>query len=149
MAFEYPGFAPTFRLTIQRGAAQTEQFIGLLEWDGSSIAFEPIVRNYFEGDPFGYFMAHHFGGHRSFDQDIIRDLGLSQAVFREGPDGPERVRVQGSAVLTAPQQVRGSIPSLIHANVEEVKKIVDLFMNHDEGFRRIITDWVNRDANPE
>ncbi|MBN9330860.1 endonuclease NucS domain-containing protein [Comamonas sp.] len=149
MAFEYPGFAPTFRLTIQRGENQTEQFIGLLEWDGSSIAFEPIVRNYFDGDPFGYFMAHHFGGHRSFDQDIMRDLGLSQAVFREGPDGPERVRVQGAAVLTAPQEIRGSIPSLIDANAEEVKKIVDVFMNHDEGFRRIITDWVNRAANPE
>lgn len=148
MAFEYPGFTPTFRLDIHRSDNETERFVGLLEWDGSQIAFDPIVANYLQGDPFSYFMAHHFGEHRSFDQDVMRDLGLSQAIFREGIQGAERVRVQGSAVLTSPQKIRGSIASLIEANASEVTKIVDLFMNHDHGFRQIITEWVNRERDP-
>lgn len=145
MAFEYPGFTPTFHIDIHRSDNETERFIGLLEWDGTRIAFDPIVANYLQGDPFGYFMAYHFGGHRSFDQDVMRDFGLSQAIFREGTRGAERVRVQGSSILTSPQDIRGSIASLIEANTSEVTKIVDLFMGHDLGFRQIITEWVNRE----
>ena len=144
LAFEYPGFAPTFRFDIERIGRKLERFIGLPEWDRTSPDFDSILSSHFGEDPFNYFLAHHFGENRSVNADVMRDLGLRYSVFREGTGGPERVRVQGSAIVVSTQTIEGSIPSLISANVEEVEKVVALFMNHDENFAKTITDWINR-----
>lgn len=77
----------------------------------------------------------------------MKGLGLRYSVFREGESGPERIRVQGSSIIVSPQPIKGSITSLIQANVGEVHKIVALFMNHDQGFAKTIASWVkNRDV---
>lgn len=145
-AFGYPGFTPTFRFDIERVEVVRERFIGLPEWDGTAPNFDTILASHFGEDPFSYFLAHHFGENRGINIDIMSDLGLRYGIFRDGDNGPERIRVQGSAIIVSPQPIMGSIPSLIHANVEQVHKIVDLFMNHDQGFIQVITDWVNKNA---
>lgn len=145
MAFGYPGFVPTFRLDIERPGKQRERFIGLPEWDGTTPDFDKVLISHFGDDPFTYFIAHHFGENRSSNIDIMKELGLRYSVFREGEGGPERVRIQGSAVIVSPHPIKGSLLSLIEENVEEVHKIVALFMKHDQGFAQVITEWVNRD----
>jgi hypothetical protein len=144
-AFGYPGFMPTFRFDIERIGEVHERFIGLPEWDGAAPDFDSILKSHFGEDPFGYFLAHHLGENRDVNVDIMRDLGLRYAVFRDCGNGPERIRVQGSVIVVSPQPIKGSIPSLIAANVEEVHKIVALFMEHDQGFSQIITVWVNKE----
>lgn len=146
VAFGYPGFVPTFRFVIDRPGKQREQFIGLPEWDGTAPDFARVLSSQFGDDPFAYFIAHHFGENRSSNIDIMKELGLRYAVFREGDSGPERVRIQGSSVIVSPHPIRGSLPSLIEENVEEIHKIVALFMKHDQGFARTIAEWVNRDG---
>lgn len=145
-AFGYPAFVPTFRFDIERIGEVRERFIGLPEWDGTAPDFYSILTSHFGEDHFNYFLAHHFGENRGVNVDVMRDLGLRYAIFRNGDNGPERIRVQGSAIVVSPQPIKGSIPSLIDANVEEVHKIVALFMNHDEGFAKKITDWVNNNT---
>lgn len=144
MAFGYPGFTPTFRVDIRRSDESIERFISLPEWDGKALDFDSLMSTHFPGDNFGYFLEYHFGAHRSKNLDIMADMGLSYSVFRETESGPQRIRVQGSAVVGSPRSIIGSIPSLIDSNVNEVHKLVALFMNHDEGFRRKIEEWVNR-----
>lgn len=145
-AFGYSGFAPTFRFDIERIGEVRERFIGLPEWDGTVPDFDSILTSYFGEDHFNYFLAHHFGENRGVNVDIMRDLGLRYAVFREGDNGPERIRVQGSTIVVSPQPIKGSISSLIDANIEEVHKIVALFMQHDQGFAQTITNWVNNNV---
>lgn len=141
-AFGYPGFVPTFRLDIERPGQERERFIGLSEWDGTSPDFDSILATHFGEDPFNYFLAHHPGENRSVNVDIMNDLGLRYSVFREGEFGPERIRVQGSSIIVSPQPIRGSVHSLIEANIDEVHKIVALFMNHDQGFGATIAGWL-------
>lgn len=145
MAFAYPGFAPTFRMDIFRADGTMERFIGLPEWDGNPLSFDRLLRTHFPGDSFSYFLEYHFGSHRGKNLDVMADMGLSYGIFRETADGPERVRVQGSAVVGSSRHIIGSLPALIDANVDEVHKLVALFMQHDQGFRESITEWVNRD----
>lgn len=145
-AFGYPGFVPTFRLDIERIGQERQRFIGLPEWDGSTPDFDTILVTHFGEDPFNYFLAHHFGESRSVNVDIMKDLGLSYSVFREIDGEPERIRVQGSSIIVSPQPIRGSVPSLIQANIDEVHKIVALFMKHDQGFATTMAGWVDRDA---
>ncbi|MEH6649637.1 MAG: hypothetical protein V7707_06345, partial [Motiliproteus sp.] len=146
MAFGYPGFVSAFRLEVDRHDIDmpTERFIGMQEWDASEIAFDQIVAKFFDNDPFQYFLANHFGEHRTLNHDIMSDLGLTNEVFRDAATELEKVRIQGATVVTSSQAINGSIANLIDRNVDEVHKIVDLFMSHDQGFKRIITDWVNR-----
>lgn len=145
MAFGYPGFVPTFRLDIDRPTKKREWFIGLPEWDGTAPDFDKVLSLHFGNDPFTYFIAHHFDEHRSSNIDVMKELGLRYSVFREAESGPERVRIQGSSVVVSPHPIKSSLPSLIEENVEEVHKIVAMFMEHDQGFARTITEWVNRD----
>lgn len=144
MAFGYPGFAPTFCVDICRANESFERFIGLPEWDGKKLEFDSLMSTHFPGDNFGYFLEHHIEAHRSKNLDIMADMGLSYGVFRETDSGPQRIRVQGSIVVGSTRSIIGSIPSLIESNVEEVQKLVALFMQHDEGFLRKIDEWVNR-----
>lgn len=144
-AFGYPGFVPTFRLDIDRPTKKRERFIGLPEWDGTAPDFDKVLSSHFGNDPFTYFITHHFGEHRSSNIDVMKELGLRYSVFREEESGPERVRIQGSSVVVSPHPIKGSLPSLIEENVEEVHKIVAMFMEHDQGFARTVTEWVNRD----
>ena len=145
-AFGYPGFVPTFLLDIQRDGMDCERFIGLTEWDGTPSDFDAVLLSYFGDDPFSYFVANHFGEHRSVNIDIMKKLGLRYSVFRERDARLERIRVQGSSIIASPDPIKGSIPSLIEENVEEVHKIVALFMKHDQGFAKTITEWVNKDG---
>lgn len=144
MAFGYPGFAPTFRFDVRRSNDSTERFIGLPEWNGKALDFDALMAAHFPGDNFDYFLEHHFGAHRGKNLDVMADMGLSYAMFRETEGQPERIRVQGSVVVGSPRPIVGSLPSLIDSNVNEVHKLVALFMEHDEGFRHKITEWVNR-----
>lgn len=147
MAFGYPGFAPTFRLDFRRPDGTFERFIGLPEWDGKALDFDKLMQSHFPGDRFDYFLEYHFGTHRGKNLDVMADMGLSYGVFRETSSGPERIRVQGSTVVGSPRPIIGSIPSLIDSNIKEVEKLIELFMHHDEGFNRKITEWVNRGDN--
>lgn len=145
-AFGYLGFVPTFQFEIDRPKKHREQFIGLPEWDGTTTDFNKLILSHFGGDPFSYFISHHFGDHRIRNIDIMKELGLRYSVFRKGESEAERVRIQGSSVIVSPHPIKGSLHSLIRENFEEVDKIVAHFMKHDEGFVRTITEWVNRDA---
>lgn len=144
MAFEYPGYAPTFRFDVRRASDAVERFIGLAEWDGKTLDFDTLMATHFARDEFDYFLDFHFGAHRSKNLDVMADMGLSYGVFREIDGRPERIRVQGSVVVGSTRPIVGSIPSLISSNVNEVHKVVALFMEHDEGFRRKMTEWVNQ-----
>jgi hypothetical protein len=146
-AFRYPAYIPTFRLEIERESQTVEVFMGLPEWDGTSFDFDSVREAYFGDDPFAYFIACHFGENRGVNADIMTDLGLRYIVFRMGEKGPERIRVVGSSVIGSPQAIKGSVFSLIEANVDEVHKIVSLFMAHDQGFRGTIEAWLNDDFN--
>lgn len=141
-AFGYPGYVPIFQFDIIHGD-KTERFIGLIEWDGTTPDFDKIIADYFSGDRFGYFMAAHFGENRGMNLEIMNRLGLRYSVFREGPDGPERIRVQGSTIAEIGKPIRGSINTMIHENVDEVGKIVELFMEHDMGFAMSIEAYLN------
>jgi len=146
-AFGYPAYIPTFRIEIERQGQVAEVFMGVPEWDGTSFDFDAVIKAYFDGDPFAYFIACHFGENRGLNADIMADLGLRYIACRMGEGGPERIRVQGSSVVRSPQKIKGSIFSLIEANTEEVHKIVALFMNHDQGFSRTIETWLNDEFN--
>ncbi|APR36674.1 endonuclease NucS domain-containing protein [Paraburkholderia sp. SOS3] len=146
-AFGYPAYIPSFRLEIEREGQPVETFLGVPEWDGTSFDFDAIMKAHFGADPFDYFITHHFGSTRGINADIMADLGLRYIIFRMGEDGPERVRVAGSSIVGSPRPTRGSVFSLIDANVDEVHKIVGLFMTHDEGFRKSIEVWLNNDFN--
>jgi hypothetical protein len=144
-AFGFPGYVPTFRLDIEHNGA-TERFIGLPEWDGSPPHFGKVITEHFSGDSFGYFIACHFGQNRSMNRDIMTDLGLRYAVFREGGSGPERVRVQGTSIVPVKGAIR-SINHMIHEHQEEVGKLVEIFMTTDQGFAETIQTFINSDHN--
>ncbi|MCW2365867.1 hypothetical protein M2341_001314 [Sphingobium sp. B7D2B] len=146
-AFRYPGYVPTFRLEIARVATAVETFMGVPEWDGSTIDFDSVREAHFGDDPFAYFMACHFGENRGLNADLMHDLGLRYIVFRMGKDGPEAIRVVGSSIIASPRKIRGSVFALIEANIPEVHKIVSMFMEHDQGFQEAITAWVNDPPN--
>lgn len=146
-AFGFPGYLPTFRLDVTCGE-ELQRFIGLPEWDGTKPDFDRIIADHFSGDRFGYFMAAHFGENRSMNLNIMNDLGLRYGVYREGAAGPERVRVQGSAIVVEARPIRGSVFTMISENVEEVHKVVELFMEHDMGFGQVIEDFLNSDRRP-
>lgn len=144
-AFGFPGYVPTFRLDIEHHGA-VERFIGLPEWDGSPPDFRKVIAEHFSGDSFAYFVACHFGENRSMNRDIMTDLGMRYAVFREGESGPERVRVQGTSIIPVKGAIR-SLNLMIHEHQEEVGKLVDIFMTTDQGFAETIQSFVNSDHN--
>jgi hypothetical protein len=145
MAFGFTGYLPEFRLEITRGAT-IERFIGLVEWDGTAPDLEKIVAKHFMGDPFSYFMAVHFGENRTMNLDIMNDLGLTYKVFRTGDDArPERIRVQGSSIRIESRPMIGSVATMISKHTEQVGKIVELFMEHDQGFQQIIGQFLETD----
>ncbi len=146
-AFNYPAYVPTFRLEIEREGQPTEVFMGLPEWEGTPFDFDAVLTAHFGDDPFAYFIAYHFGENRGINADIMADLGLRYIVFRMGQGGPERIRVVGSSIVGSPRPMKGSVFSLIEANVDEVHEIVALFMEHDQGFRQAIETWLNNDFN--
>ena len=144
-AFGFPGYVPTFRLDIEYNG-EVERFIGLPEWDGSPPDFDKVIAEHFSGDNFGYFLACHFGENRSINHDIMTDLGLRYAVFREGDSGSERVRVQGASIIPVKGTIR-SINRMIHEHHEEIGKIVEIFMSTDECFAQTIRDFINNEHN--
>ena len=144
-AFGFPGYVPTFRLDIEH-VGVVERFIGLPEWDGSPPDFNQAIAEHFSGDKFGYFVACHFGENRSMNRDIMADLGMRYAVFREGESGPERVRVQGTSIIPVKGTIR-SMNLMIHGHQEEVGKLVEMFMTTDLGFAETIQAFVNSDHN--
>ncbi|MBK1637298.1 hypothetical protein [Rhodovulum adriaticum] len=144
-AFGFPGYVPTFRLGIEHDGV-VERFIGVPEWDGSPPDFNKVISEHFAGDSFGYFLACHFGVNRSMNSDIMIDLGMRYAVFREGESGPERFRVQGASIIS----VKGAILSMnqmIYEHQEEVGQLVEIFMTTDQGFAETIESFVNSDHN--
>lgn len=143
-AFGYPGYVPTFRLDIIHDG-ETERFIGLIEWDGTTPDFDAVLTEHFGQDRFAYFIATHFGENRGMNLDIMNSLGLRYSIFRESDDGPERIRVQGSTISVIAKPIRGSINTLIHENVDAVHVIVGLFMEHDSGFAQSIENFLNAD----
>lgn len=144
-AFGFPGYVPTFRLDIEHDGA-VERFIGLPEWDGSPPDFNKVMAEHFSGDSFAYFVACHFGENRSMNRDIMTDLGMRYAVFREGESGPERVRAQGTSIIPVKGAIR-SMNLMIHEHQEEVGKLVEIFMTTDQGFAETIEAFVNSDHN--
>ena len=142
-AFGFPGYLPMFRLDITH-EGETERFIGLPEWDGTKPNFDKVIAEHFSGDDFGYFLACHFGENRTMNRDIMVDLGLRYSVFRAGEGGPQRIRVQGSTIVPVKGEIR-SVNQLISENVEEVHKIVALFMQVDQNFAQVIQEFVNSD----
>lgn len=142
-AFGFPGYVPMFRLDIQHEGT-SERFIGLPEWDGSPPDFDKVMAEHFSGDSFAYFLAYHFGEHRTMNRDIMSDLGLRYSVFCETNGKPERVRVQGSSIATMKGEIR-SLNLLIHDHPEEVSKLVEIFMRVDQGFAQTINAYVNSD----
>ena len=145
MAFGFPGYLPTFRLEIDRGGS-AERFIGLVEWDGTIPNFDDIVASHFEGDPFNYFLAAHFGENRTMNLDIMNDLGLKYSVFRASDQGqPERIRIQGATVKVEGRQIIGSVATMISKHPEKVDPIVRMFMEHDQGFQHIIGQFLESD----
>src|SRR5688572_10410993 len=93
-------------------------------------------------------VAHHLSAARQLNFEILSMLGLRYRVFQEGTDGPVRVTVRGMSVVKSSQRSKGSIASLIEANVEEVHKIVSMFMEHDQGFARTIEEYINSEISP-
>ena len=79
------------------------------------------------------------------NRDIMTDLGMRYAVFREGESGPERVRVQGTSIIPVKGAIR-SMNLMIHEHQEEVGKLVEIFMTTDQGFAETIQAFVNNDA---
>ncbi|WP_339692387.1 endonuclease NucS domain-containing protein [uncultured Parasphingorhabdus sp.] len=144
LAFGYPAFMATFRIDIE-SKGEIEQFMGVIDWDGRTPDFDKIIADYFDGNAFNYFMMVHFGSNRSLNVDIMDDLGLRYAVWREGENGPERIRVQGATISASPRPPIGGVPGLINANVDEIHKIVALFMEHDYGFAKSIEAYLNSD----
>jgi len=144
-AFGFPGYVSTFSLDIEHIGA-VERFIGLPEWNGSPPDFNKVVAEHFSGDRFAYFIACHFGENRSMNRDIMTDLGMRYAVFRETESGPERVRVQGTSIIPVKGAIR-SMNLMIHEHQEEVGKLVEIFMNSDQGFAATIQSFVNSDNN--
>ncbi len=132
---------PSFRLDLT-APGKTESYFGLLEWDGTPFSFDGVVKKNFGGDPFSYFLAVGMGHNRQVNRDLLQGMGLSYGVFRQGKREMERVRVQGSIVVTEERPVVGFIPALIDKNVEEVGHLVAMFMETDQGFGRIIGEFV-------
>jgi len=141
LAFGYPGYVPTFRIDIRVGE-ETQRFIGLLEWDGRAFDFDALIAKHFDGDAFSYFMGVSFGHNRSISRDLLADMGLRYAVFREADGKGERIRVQGSTVVVDERPILGSIPTMIEQNQDQVGKLVEMFMTTDQGFERTIGEFV-------
>lgn len=146
-AFNYPGFVPTYRFTIDRPCGAQEVFFGLIEWDGTSFDFDRIVAERLDGDRFSYFIATHFGENRSMNADIMADLGLSYVTLRQADGGLEKIRVLGASVAAVSRKVGHGIFGFIGPNKGEVGKIVEMFMEHDQGFSAAIEKWLNDDFN--
>ncbi|HHX8507228.1 TPA: endonuclease NucS domain-containing protein [Vibrio diabolicus] len=141
LAFGYTGFLPQLKVEITRSNGESEVFFGFPEWDGTAPNFDKIIESYFENKT-GYFLSHHFGENRASNIDVMNDLGLQYSVFSQQGDSVSRIRVQGSSISFSPKPIKGSIPSLISENHDEVKKIVEMFFQMDSGFRNIIGSWL-------
>jgi hypothetical protein len=127
-------------------ADQREQFIGLIEWDGTPPDLDGILERHFEGDQFSYFIAVHFGENRTINLDIMNDLGFRCCVFRAIDDNrQERIRVQGSTIKVVNRPILGSVATMMIKHPEEVDKIVRLFMEHDHGFETTIRRFIESD----
>ncbi len=120
------GYLPTFRLDVIRDGA-TERFLGLPEWtDGrrTSIASSPAISPA-TASPTSWRRTS--GENRTLNVNIMEELGLRYGLFRQGEDGPERVRVQGSAIIVEPRPIRGSVFTMISEHQDQVHTIVELF----------------------
>ncbi len=146
-AFNYPGFMPTYRFTIDRPGAPQEVFFGLIEWDGTAFDVDRIMEERFDGDRFSYFIATHFGENRGMNADIMADLGLHYVTLRQTDEGVEKIRVLGASVAPVSSDVGHGIFGTIEPNKDEVGKIVEMFMEHDQGFAVAIENWLNEDFN--
>lgn len=146
-AFNYPGFVPTYRFTIDRQGAAQEAFFGLIEWDGTPFDFDRIVAERFNGDRFSYFIATLFGENRGMNADIMADLGLNYVTLRQTDGGLEKIRVLGASVAAVSRKVGDGIYGVVGPNKDEVGKIVEMFMEHDQGFGVAIEKWLNDDFN--
>jgi len=142
MAFGYPAYISTFRFDIV-GPERAECFVGVIEWDGSTPSFDAIVAEHFSGDRFNYFLMRHFGENRSVNGAIMADLGLIYALWRDGEHGPERVRVQGASVVTLHKPQPRSVTAFIEANIDEMHKVVAMFMEIDMGFASAIRNHLD------
>ncbi len=79
--------------------------------------------------------------------DIMADLGLSYVTVRQAGDGLEKIRVLGASVASVSRKVGNGIFGLVEPNKDEVGKIVEMFMEHDQGFGVAIGKWLNDDFN--
>lgn len=136
-AFVYPNFMPSLQIDIERNDGDDEIIVGAVEWTGRTPDFDSVLKNFFESDPFAYFMQRHFGAHRSNNLDVMAELGLEFGVFRRNEDRLERVRVAGASLTGAPVRIR-TLFDFVDQNVDEVHKIVEIFMEHDVGFQSAI-----------
>lgn len=146
-AFNYPGFVPAYRFTIDRPGAVQEVFLGLIEWDNTPFDFDRIIAEHLDGAPFSYFLATHFGENRGMNADIMADLGLHYITLRQTEEGLEKIRVLGASVAPTTRKVGRGIFGVVQPNKDEVHKIVEIFMDHDQGFRIAIDKWINDDFN--
>jgi hypothetical protein len=132
-AFLYPKYQPMFQFDIERHEGESETLVGMVEWNGKQPNFDHVLAKFFDGDPWAYFMQRHFGTHRSINFDIMAELGLEFGVFRRTDRSVERVRVHGASLAGAVAKPR-ILFQFVDENVDEVKKIVDMFLEHDQGF---------------
>jgi len=142
----YPAFLPLFAFTITFDG-QEEAYFGVVQWDGQTRPdFEHVIREHFEGDKFGYFIAAHFGENRGMNADIMADLGFRYSLVRAGPGGGVSVRVHGASVSDARRETGQPIDAFVEANPTFADKLVEMFLEHEQAFGTLFSELMLRDA---
>ncbi|MCL4322023.1 MAG: endonuclease NucS [Deltaproteobacteria bacterium] len=132
----YPGYVPYIKFEIQRNE-EVEQIFGIIEWDGMEPDFENILKKYFNGDSFQYFMLRHFGEHRALNADLMDEMGLAYALGRMGEDGLIPVRVLPSSIEDVRGPKRQPLESFPSANSMFMASLIQMFLRHEQEFTRL------------
>lgn len=132
----YPAYAPALAFEIRRGD-DVECVFGTIQWDGRKPDLDHIIREYFEGDSFHYFMLRLMSAHRQVNADLMSELGLSFSIVRLGDQGPIPVRVRPASIEDVrglPRQFLADFPA---ANPDFVDQLVGLFLQYEQEFMQI------------
>jgi hypothetical protein len=142
LAIGYTGYLPGFELVLARSDHE-ETYFGSIGWDGQNPDYKVVIKEYFDGDDFGYFMYRHFGAHRGMNADLMEELGLAYEVYSlSEKNEPVRIRVQGNSISEIKRSRMKTLPQFLEANDEFLGQLVNLFMQSDSQFNQLIASQI-------
>ncbi len=113
---------------------------GKVTWNGVKREFKEIIKIFFKGDPFNYFMKRQFGGLAELDSLIMEYLGLqytsSLSTVNDGKAQIEDIAFINDRMEKAEPILEKDFIEFLDENEEFVKDLIQFFNSHCIGLLR-------------